>query len=123
MLISESKIRSIIKRMLIEEIQQGETQKKEIQNAKNNNITMYLNNLKQSIMTTFGNKKYNIFIYECEVEEADPVLQTGNIEEMNRYIKKSFKSFENVQVLGDTIESIYMNKENKDFKIKIQLSK
>ena len=68
-------------------------------------------------------KKYNIFIYECEVEEADPVLQTGNIEEMNRYIKKSFKSFENVQSLGDSIESLYMNKENKDFKIKIQLIK
>ena len=119
MLISESKIRSIIKRMLLEEIQQGNQQ----QNAKNNNITIYLNNLKQSITSTFGNKKYNIFIYECEVEEADPVLQTGNIEEMNRYIKKSFKSFENVQSLGDSIESLYMNKENKDFKIKIQLVK
>ena len=42
---------------------------------------------------------------------------------MNRYIKKSFKSFENVQSLGDSIESLYMNKENKDFKIKIQLVK
>ena len=123
MLISESKIRSIIKRMLLEEIQQGNQQKKENQNAKNNNITIYLNNLKQSITSTFGNKKYNIFIYECEVEEADTVLQTGNIEEMNIYIKKYFKSFENVQSLGDSIESLYMNKENKDFKIKIQLVK
>lgn len=114
MLINESKLRAIIKSILLEET----IGSNDALEAK------YIKALENAIKTTFGEKRYEIKV--CENDQDDDEmpeydLETENFLELKNFIiSKKIKTYENVQVMADTIESIFVSDESKDYKIHVK---
>lgn len=114
MLINESKLRAIIKSILLEET----IGSKDALEAK------YIKALENAIRKTFGETGYEIKVCENDQDDEENIkydLKTENFLELKNFIiSKKLKAYENVQVMPDTIESIFASNESKsDYKITI----
>jgi len=122
MLLSETQIRKVIRNILKEEMIASEDALNAKSKASNNNVTEYIRNLEQNIKNLFGNKRYEIKVYENDQDTDVPEyeLETERFNDFKSFLQRTFKSYESVQSLNDSIESLYTSKENKDFKVFIK---
>lgn len=122
MLLSETQIRKVIRNILKEEMIASEDALNAKSKASNNNVTEYIRNLEQNIKNLFGNKRYEIKVYENDQDTDVPEyeLETERFNDFKSFLQRTFKSYESVQSLNDSIESLYTSKENKDLKVFIK---
>lgn len=122
MLLSETQIRKIIRNVLKEEMIASKDAMNAKSKASNNNVSEYIRNLEQNIKNLFGNKRFEIKIYENDQDADVPEyeLETEKFNDLKSFLQRTFKSYESVQTLSDSIESLYTSKENKDYKVFIK---
>lgn len=122
MLLSETQIRKIIRNVLKEEMIASKDAMNAKSKAGNNNVSEYIRNLEQNIKNLFGNKRFEIKIYENDQDADVPEyeLETEKFNDLKSFLQRTFKSYESVQTLSDSIESLYTSKENKDYKVFIK---
>ncbi len=123
MLINESKLRAIIKSVLIEETIGSKAAFAAKEKASNNNVTEYIKALENAIKTSFGGKRYEIKVCENDQDDEEMpeyVLETETFSQLKTFISNKFRTYESVQAMSDSIESIFTSKENKDYRIHIK---
>jgi len=122
MLLSETQIRKIIRNVLKEEMIASKDAMNAKSKAGNNNVSEYIRNLEQNIKNLFGNKRFEIKVYENDQDADVPEyeLETEKFNDLKSFLQRTFKSYESVQTLSDSIESLYTSKENKDYKVFIK---
>ena len=128
MLIKESKLRAIIKSILVEETIGSKDAFAAKNKANNNNVNEYIKALENAIKTSFDGEKYEIKVFENDQDDEDQddedkteyILETENFSQLKSFISKEFKTYESVQVMIDSIESMFTSKENKDYNISIK---
>jgi len=122
MLLSETQIRKIIRNVLKEEMIASKDAMNAKSKASNNNVSEYIRNLEQNIKNLFGNKRFEIKVYENDQDADIPEyeLETEKFNDLKSFLQRTFKSYESVQTLSDSIESLYTSKENKDYKVFIK---
>ncbi len=122
MLLSETQIRKIIRNVLKEEMIASKDAMNAKSKAGNNNVSEYIRNLEQNIKNLFGNKRFEIKVYENDQDADIPEyeLETEKFNDLKSFLQRTFKSYESVQTLSDSIESLYTSKENKDYKVFIK---
>lgn len=122
MLLSETQIRKIIRNVLKEEMIASKDAMNAKSKASNNNVSEYIRNLEQNIKNLFGNKRFEIKVYENDQDADVPEyeLETEKFNDLKSFLQRTFKSYESVQTLSDSIESLYTSKENKDYKVFIK---
>jgi len=123
MLINESKLRAIIKSILVEETIGSKDAFVAKEKASNNNVNEYIKALGNAIKTSFGGKRYEIKVCENDQDDEEMpeyALETETFSQLKSFISNKFRTYESVQAMTDSIESIFTSKENKDYKVHIK---